>query len=162
MGQTPRAQRHHAQVWTLAAVAGAGGRSQSRGVGLRRVQQTGPQPARLGRAPRRPWWGGRAWSGPRPSSRGPPVATRPGRVAGWCVSFPAATRGRLSHLPPLRPQEQLTPRSPSRLDPCVWLPLGPRVVRGLSRRGPAFPAFQGAARGWRLQGSKWVTPQRQS
>lgn len=31
-----------------------------------------------------------------------------------------------------------------------------------SRRGPAFPAFQGAARGWRLQSSKWVTPQRQS
>ena len=28
----------------------------------------------------------------------------------------------------LRPQEQHTPRSPSGLDPCVWPPLGPRVV----------------------------------
>lgn len=92
---SPRGQRHHAQVWT-AAVDRAGGRSESRGVGLGRTEQTGPPPARL--RPYSPevlvWW-------PCLERTETPLATGPGRVAGSCVSFPVATRGRLSRLPAL-------------------------------------------------------------
>lgn len=165
---SPCGQRHHAQVWK-AAVDRAGGRSWGvRGpLGKQRCRawEDGADrtPAREA-WPCSPevlvWWPclERTETPEQKSSRhhgagegSGLVRVRPGRHSGTPVpsSCSSGRKSRTRHAA-LRGWTLACGR-----------PWG-RGWQRRSRRGPASPAFQGATRGWRLQRSKWVTPQRWS
>lgn len=119
----------------------------------------GPSPRGSAMLPRS-WWGRPSLERTEALKQRASRRHAAGEGSGLVRVLPGRHSGRLSHLPPPA-QEQLRPHGPSRLDPCVWLPLGRGWCEGWyggARR--SLPS--GRCPGLETTGSKWVTPQRQS